>query len=146
MVHHTTFCALGCGNRRKDDKKIIMTFGKDAPESLRALLRSPLPPKESTRVASELVDSYEVLKRCFESAENLRPKDSQEENRATPFDEAKSQAEEAVVSVERRRCIFALDVTSRSCYRRATGTGVFDGEALFQTLQKLSEEMCRPEE
>lgn len=145
LVQHTTFCALGCGNRRKDDKKIVMTFGREASESLRALLRSPLPPKESARVSSELAELFEALKSCYVSIETLRPTDASNES-AIPFTDAKNLAEEAVTSVEKRRCIFALDVCARNCYRRATGSGLFDADSLFQCLQKLAEEMCRPEE
>lgn len=55
-------------------------------------------------------------------------------------------AENALVTAERRRCIFAFDACGRSCAMLASSRGVFDAEALLLCVKKLSEELTRPQQ
>jgi hypothetical protein len=66
-------------------------------------------------------------------------------NQNTPLKNCLLLAEEAVITVERRRCIYAFDVCARSCLRRAVGSGILDGDALLSCVQKLGEDITRPE-
>jgi len=54
-------------------------------------------------------------------------------------------AENAVVTAERRRCIYAFDACGRSSAMNASSRGAFDGEVLLQCVQKLSEVLTRPQ-
>jgi hypothetical protein len=147
MVDHATFCALG-STSRGSGKEVKMTFGQNAPEKLCTLLKSPLPPTQSSKSAKELAELVQVIGESSFSANSLRPSDKDyfETYSLSPLDECKQMAEEAVVTVERRRCIFAFDVCARTCSSRASGSGRFDGDALLTCLRTLSEELTRPEE
>lgn len=152
LVEHATFCALGCSNSNNEDE-LKMTFGVDAERKLQSLLRAPLPPAQSAKCASELADVWEVVHSIAASSETLRPEDDELEGRKfsrrlleEPMAECVAQAEDAVVTVERRRCIYAFDVCARSCAQRASGSGSFDGDALLSCVQKLSEELTRAED
>ena len=69
--------------------------------------------------------------------QDLRPRDASIQD-VFPFTDAKNLAEEAVTSVEKRRCIFALDVCARSCYRRATGSGKYINICAIQNIHSFS--------
>ena len=148
LVDHATFCALGSTSRGSGAKEIKMSFGKKAPEKLRTLLKSPLPPTQSSKCARELADLVLVVGEGSAQANGLKPteKDSIFDYTLSPLDECKQSAEEAVVTVERRRCIFAFDVCARTCSSRASGGGRFDGDALLNCLRTLSEELTRSDE
>jgi hypothetical protein len=148
LVDHATFCALGSSSRNSGSKEIKMSFGKNASERLRTLLKSPLPPTQSSKCARELADLVMVVGEAANQANGLKPteKDSIFDYAFSPLDECKQLAEEAVVTVERRRCIFAFDVCARTCSSRASGSGRFDGDALLSCLRTLSEELTRPDE
>lgn len=148
VVEHATFCALGSSSRGMG-KDIKMSFGRKAPEKLRTLLKSPLPPTQSSKCAKELADLVHVVGESSAATNALRPSEKDnfyETYSLSPLEECKQMAEEAVVTVERRRCIFAFDVCARTCANRASGSGRFDGEALLTCLRTLSEELTRPEE
>lgn len=147
LVEHATFCALGSTNRGSG-KEVKMSFGRKAPEKLRTLLRSPLPPTQSSKCAKELAELVQVVAESSAATNGLRPneKDYFETYALSPLDECKQMAEEAVVTVERRRCIFAFDVCARTCATRASGSGRLDGDALLTCLRTLSEELTRPDE
>jgi len=152
LVEHATFCALGCSNSNNGDE-LKMTFGVDSERRLQSLLRAPLPPAQSAKCASELADVWEVVHSIAASSETLRPEDDELEGRKfnrrlleEPMAECVALAEDAVVTVERRRCIYAFDVCARSCAQRASGSGSFDGDALLSCVQKLSEELTRAED
>jgi len=145
LVDHATFCALGSTSRGSSSKEIKMSFGRKAPDKLRTLLKSPLPPTQSAKCARELADLVGVVGDGSASANGLRPKDYFEYS-LSPLDDCKQVAEEAVITIERRRCIFAFDVCARTCSSRASGSGRLDGEALLSCLRSLSEELTRPEE
>lgn len=147
LVEHATFCALG-STSRGSGKDVTMSFGRNAPEKLRMLLRSPLPPTQSSKCAKELAELVQVVAESSVATNGLRPseKDYFETYALSPLDECKLMAEEAVVTVERRRCIFAFDVCARTCSSRASGSGRLDGDALLACLRTLSEELTRPDE
>jgi hypothetical protein len=143
LVEHTAFCSLG-SNTRTGAKYVEMTFGLNSDEKLRTLLRSPLPPSQSTKVGKELASLVEVLDECSEIVDDLRPES--DTHNVSPFDTIKSLSDSAVITVEKRRCIYAFDVCARACSNRASGSGKFDADALIQCLQNLVEQLTRPEE
>ena len=143
LVEHTAFCSLG-SNTRTGAKYVEMTFGISADEKLRTLLRSPLPPSQSTKVGKELATLVEILDDCSEAIDDLRPENSM--LNLSPLDVCKSLSDSAVITVEKRRCIYAFDVCARACSNRASGSGKFDADALIQCLQNLAEQLTRPEE
>ena len=145
LVEHAAFCALG-STTRSSSKDIVLTFGKDAPEKLRALLRSPLPPSQSTKVAKELAALVEILAECADGTLALRPDRDGSIFKISPLEECRILGDAAVLTIEKRRCIYAFDVCSRACANRASGSGKFDAEALLNCLQTLSEQLTRPEE
>lgn len=147
VVEHATFCALG-STSRGSGKEVKMTFGRKAPEKLRTLLKSPLPPTQSSKCAKGLAELVQVVADASASANGLRPSDKDffETYSLSPLDECKQMSEEAVVTVERRRCIFAFDVCARTCSSRANGSGRLDGDSLLTCLRTLSEELTRPDE
>jgi hypothetical protein len=146
VVEHAAFCGLGSAPRGSG-MEIKMTFGKKAAEKLRALLRSPLPPSQSSRVGKELADMVEVLSQSSVSVDELRPDGLGEPTiKASPLDGCKTLGEQSVMTIERRRCIYAFDICARGCSSRATGSGKFDAEALLTCLKTLSEELSRPDQ
>jgi hypothetical protein len=146
VVEHAAFCGLGSAPRGSG-MDIKMTFGKKSPEKLRALLRSPLPPSQSSRVGKELAEMVEVLAQSSNSVNELRPpQDNDTIFRLSPLDECKTLGEQSVMTIERRRCIYAFDICARGCSSRATGSGKFDAEALLTCLRTLSEELSRPDQ
>ena len=146
LVDHTAFCALGSATRASG-KKVKMSFGSHSPDKLQSLLKSPLPPVQSTQCAKELADLVRTVIESSAGANSLRHASNEHfEYNLSPLDECRVLAEEAVIAVERRRCIFAFDVCARTCSSRASGSGKFDGDALLKCLHTLSEELSRPEE
>lgn len=144
LVEHAAFCALG-SNTRTGAKYIEMTYGQNAEEKLRTLLRSPLPPSQSTKVGKELADLVELLSESSNATDDLRPSTSVM-YKASPLEACQRLGDSTVVTIEKRRCIYAFDVCSRSCSNRASGSGKFDAEALLLCLKNLSEQLSRPEE
>lgn len=146
VVEHAAFCGLGSAPRGSGIE-IKMTFGKKAPEKLRALLRSPLPPSQSARVGKELADMVEILTQSSITVNELRPeREGEAEVKTSPLDGAKALGEQSVITIERRRCIYAFDICARGCSSRATGSGKFDAESLLTCLRTLSEELSRPDQ
>ena len=151
LVEHAAFCGLGSAPRGSG-MDIKMTFGKKSPEKLRALLKSPLPPSQSSRVGKELAAMVSILAQSSMSVNELKPLPGEftmaEKNMYTlsPLDESRTLGEQSVMTIERRRCIYAFDICARGCSSRATGSGKFDADALLTCLKTLSEELTRPEE
>ena len=146
LVEHAAFCGLGSAPRGSG-MDIKMTFGKKSPEKLRALLRSPLPPSQSSRVGKELADMVEVLSQTGTAVNELRPPTEQVTLfQLSPLDESKMLGDQSVMTIERRRCIYAFDICARGCSSRATGSGKFDAEALLTCLKTLSKELTRPDQ
>ena len=151
LVEHAAFCGLGSAPRGSG-MDIKMTFGKKSPEKLRGLLKSPLPPSQSSRVGKELAAMVAVLAQSSITVNELKPLPGEfpitTKNVYTlsPLDESRSLGEQSVMTIERRRCIYAFDICARGCSSRATGSGKFDADALLTCLRTLSEELTRPEE
>ena len=146
LVDHTAFCTLGSAVRTSG-KKVKMSFGSHSPDKLQSILKSPLPPVQSTQCAKELAELVRTVIESSAAANGLRHADNDHfDYNLSPLDECRVLAEEAVITVERRRCIFAFDVCARTCSSRASGSGKFDGDALLKCLHTLSEELYRPEE
>jgi hypothetical protein len=145
LVEHATFCALG-SNNRSGGKEVVVSFGQDAPEKLSTLLRSPLPPSQSSKVGTELAELVEILSQNSGGANALRPDGDASVFRLSPLDECKAIGDYAVVIIEKRRCIYAFDVCARVCANKASGSGKFDADALLSCLQNLSEQLSCPEE
>lgn len=144
LVEHAAFCALG-SNTRSGSKDVTMTFGQAVPDKLRNLLRSPLPPSQSTKVGKELAALVEILSDSSADASSLRGDRDTTAFQISPLDECKVLGDSAVITIEKRRCIYAFDVCSRACSNRASGSGRFDADALVNCLQNLSEQLSRPE-
>lgn len=151
LVEHAAFCGLGSAPRGSGID-IKMTFGKKSPEKLRALLKSPLPPSQSSRVGKELAAMVAVLGQSSMTVNELKPLPGEmsitTKNVYTlsPLDESRTLGEQSVMTIERRRCIYAFDICARGCSSRATGSGKFDADALLTCLRTLSKELTRPEE
>lgn len=143
LVEHAAFCSLG-SNTRTGAKYVEMSFGQNSDDKLRTLLRSPLPPSQSTKVGKELAALVELLEECASGVDDLRQDSAL--SQMSPLDASKSLGDSAVVTIEKRRCIYAFDVCSRACSNRASGSGKFDADALLNCLQNLAEQLSRPEE
>lgn len=146
VVEHAAYCGLGSAPRGSG-MEIRPTFGRNAPDKLRALLKSPLPPSQSSRVGKELAAMVEVLSQSSGTVSELRPvRDGESLVKTSPLDGCKTMGEQSVMTIERRRCIYAFDICARGCSSRATGSGKFDADALLSCLKTLSEELSRPEQ
>ena len=146
IVDHATFCSLGSAPRGSG-MDVKLTFGKKAPEKLKALLRSPLPPSQSARVGKELAEMVEILNESSNAVSELRPtSDAMSIAQLSPLDNSKILGEQAVMTIEKRRCIYAFDICARTCSTRASGSGKFDADSLISCLKVLSEELTRPDQ
>lgn len=143
LVEHAAFCSLG-SNTRTGAKYVEMSFGQNSDDKLRTLLRSPLPPSQSTKVGKELAALVELLAECSSGVDDLRSESAL--LLPSPLDASKSLGDSAVVTIEKRRCIYAFDVCSRACSNRASGSGKFDADALLNCLQNLAEQLSCPDE
>lgn len=144
LVEHATFCAIG-SNTRAGAKDVRMTFGQNAPDKLHALLRSPLPPSQSTKVGKELAAMVELLSESSVGARSLQIGD-RPSSQLSLLDDCKAIGASAVVTIEKRRCIYAFDVCARACSNRASGSGKFDTDSLLNCLKNLSEQLSRPDQ
>jgi hypothetical protein len=149
LIEHTAFCGLGSAPRGSG-MDIKMTFGKKSPDKLRALLKSPLPPSQSSRVGKELAAMVEVLATSSITLNELKPLPGEPTRgniyTMSPLDDSRTLGEQSVMTIERRRCIYAFDICARGCSSRATGSGKFDADALLACLKTLSEELTRPDQ
>jgi len=159
LVEHSAFCALGYSEESHETRP---TYGmKDTDERLQKIISSPLPAVQSSRCATELARLADVVQSVANSALSLRPSENDYDfgpskiSKTSHFQRGAAMEstlekisllmEETVVVIERRKCIFACDQCMRSCSMRASGSGVFDGNAVVSCVQKLSEELTRPE-
>lgn len=145
LLEHAAFCALG-STTRSGGKELTMTFGKNANDKLRAILRSPLPPAQSNKVGKEIADLVEIISQNSGGANSLRPDSNTSMFQLSPLDECKTFAESAVITIEKRRCIYAFDVCARAGANRASGSGKFDADALLNCLRNLTEQLSRPDQ
>ena len=145
LIEHATFCSIG-SNNRAGGLTIVETFGEESDEKLRQLLKSPLPPSQSAKVGTELAELVETISDNSVNANELRPDANSSTYSLEPLGECKKMGDSAVVTIEKRRSIYAFDVCARSCSNRATGSGKFEAETLVNTLQTLSDQLTRPDE
>ncbi len=152
LCEHVAFCALGCFNT-DDEQELNATYGTKAEEKLQKLIKSPLPALQTSKCAVEIADLTDIVSSVVESALILRPTEDDYFNGFTrqrvamdsALEEVSSSIEDILVTIERRKCIYAFDQCSRMCSQRASGSGIFDGNAIVSCLQNLSEELTRPE-
>ena len=64
----------------------------------------------------------------------------------SPLERCSQLTNDAVVMIEQRVCIYSFDACARKCSISASGSGVFDGDALLQCVQKLSDDLTRSDE
>jgi hypothetical protein len=145
LAEHAAFCALG-SNNRSGGKEVTMTFGDRSNEKLKALLRSPLPPSQSTKVGQELADLVEIVSDGANAVNALRPEVEESVFQLSPLDECRSICDFSVVIIEKRRCIYAFDTCARACAHRSSGSGRFDVDALVNVLRNLFDHLSRPSE
>lgn len=145
LVEHVAFCSLGCANQASG-YKISATYGKGSAERLRTILKSPLPPTQTAKCALDLAELAEVI---HESNEAVFTGDDGEGNKVThhsPLERCYQITNEALIMIEQRVCIYSFDACARKCSISASGSGVFDGDALLQCVQKLSDDLTRSDE
>ena len=145
LVEHVAFCSLGCANQASE-YKITPTYGNESPERLRSILKSPLPPTQTAKCAQDLTDLAELI---GESKETIFTSNDGEGNKATqnsPLERCYQMINEAVGMIEQRVCIYSFDACARKCSISATGSGTFEGDALLQCVQKLSDDLTRSDE
>lgn len=156
LVEHGAFCALGCFNG-DEGQELQITYGTDAMDRLQKLIQSPLPALQTSKCAAELAELADIVESVADSALTLRPSESDYYNGYSKSPQYKRTAmesdleavaslvEELVITIERRKCIYAFDQCARTNSQRASGSGVFDGHAIVKCVQTLSEELTRPE-
>lgn len=126
-----------------------------------------MPPRESSRCASELVGLVEIVKSCVNTIRSLKdsPDDDTNDNKipappnylvnspggiaisaGEPLSDSVFTTEKAVVTMEKRRCIYAFHVCAKNSGRKASGSGIFDGDALTECVHNLSQVLSRPED
>jgi hypothetical protein len=157
LVEHGAFVALGTG----EGQNTKPTYGtRGVEERLQKLIVSPLPAAQSSKCASELAQLAEVVETVANSAHALRPSEHdygfgpdsvskashyQRAAMETALDKIVTLMEQTVITMERRKCIYAFDLCNRACSMRASGSGIFDASSVIECVQKLSEELTRPE-
>mgnify|MGYP000641300515 CR=1 FL=1 len=143
LEEHVAYCSLGCANQGSK-YKISATFGRGSAERLRAILKSPLPPTQTAKCALDLAELSAAIEDAIASLG-----DDVEGTKViyrSPFEKSAKLTNEAVVMIEQRVCIYSFDACSRKCSISASGSGVFDGDALLQCVQKLSDDLTRSDE
>lgn len=156
LVEHGAFCSLG--SFVADDAQVLrQTYGSEAPEKLLKLITSPLAAYQSSKCASEFATLTAIVLSISESVLDLRPSDSEyyttfgrdEHYKRTELEsdleETMVLAENSLVTIERRKCIYALDQCAKTCAMRSSGSGIFDGNAILACIRQLSAELTRPE-
>ena len=145
LVEHVAFCSLGCANQASG-YKITATYGKGSAERLRTILKSPLPPTQTAKCALDLAELAEVI---HESNEAVFTGDDGEGNKVThhsPLERCYQITHEALILIEQRVCIYSFDACARKCSISASGSGVFDGDALLLCVQKLADDLTHSDE
>lgn len=149
LVEHIAFTSLGCANQGFDCK-VSATFGKGSPERIRIVLRSPLPPSQTSKVAPDLAELAEALQSSQEVMLTIKSLGDDGEGTKSehelPLEKALQLTNSALVMIEQRVCIYSFDACARKCYIGASGSGIFDGDSLLQCVQKLSDDLTRSDE
>jgi len=156
LLEHGAFCALGCFNG-DEGQELNATYGKDSVDRLQKIIQSPLPALQTSKCATELAELADIVHSVSNSAIVLQPTESDYYNgfaRSSQYKRPDIESslekvallvEELVVTIERRKCIYAFDQCARNNAQRASGSGIFDGSEIISCVQKLSEELTRPE-
>lgn len=154
LVEHGAFCALGSFNGNEGNE-LRATYGNEAP--FQKHVQAPLPATQTSKCATELAELADIVQSIAETAINLRPTESDYYNgfvKNAQYNRSESESvleklavlvEDFVVTIERRKCIYAFDQCARSNSQRASGSGAFDGSAIIACVQKLGEQLTRPE-
>ena len=147
LVDHVAYCSLGCANQGSK-VKIVPTFGRGSADRLRAILKSPLPPTQTSKCALDLAELSEAIQDANEAMFAIRSlsDDGNKSKDQTPLERCAKMTSDAVVMIEQRVCIYSFDACARKCSISASGSGVFDGDALLQCVQKLSDDLTRSDE
>jgi len=148
LVEHVAYCSLGCANQGSK-YKISATFGRASAERLRSILKSPLPPTQTSKCALDLAELAEAINTANEAMFTIRSLDSNgdlKKEYTSPLEKSLKLTNDAVMMIEARVCIYSFDACARKCSISASGSGVFDGDALLQCVQKLSDDLTRSEE
>lgn len=156
LVEHGAFCALGCFNS-DEGQELKSTYGANAIERLQKLIQSPLPSLQTSKCAAEFAEFADIVESVAKSAHALRPTENDyysgfaepsQYNRSdieSALDDVSNLVADLVITIERRKCIYAFDQCARTNSQRASGSGLFDGKAIVSCVQTLSEEITRPE-
>lgn len=149
LHEHAAFCALGCSNQGSA-YKIGATFGRNSAERLKTILQSPLPPTQTAKCALELAVLAEAIQEANDAMISLKPmsdeKTESKKNYKSPLEKCFAVASDTVVMIERRVCIYSFDACSRKLSTNASGNGTFDGASLLACVQKLADDLTRPDE
>jgi len=152
LHEHAAFCALGVSNQGSA-YKIGATFGRSSAERLRAILQSPLPPTQTAKCALELAVLAEAIQEANDAMISIRPETNNEKAGSkkmksyhSPLEKCYALASDVVVMIERRVCIYSFDACSRKLAANASGNGTFDGASFLACVQKLSDDLTRPDE
>jgi len=151
LHEHAAFCALGVSNQGSA-YKIGATFGRSSAERLRTILQSPLPPTQTAKCALELAVLTEAIQEANDAMISIRPMkdikkaESKKKSYKSPLEKCHTLASDVVVMIERRVCIYSFDACSRKLSANASGNGTFDGASLLACVQKLSDDLTRPDE
>jgi hypothetical protein len=149
LHEHAAFCALGCSNQGSA-YKIGATFGRSSADRLKTILQSPLPPTQTAKCALELAVLAEAIQEANDAMISIRPtndeKAESKKNYKSPLEKCYGLASDTVVMIERRVCIYSFDACSRKLSTNASGNGTFDGASLLACVQKLSDDLTRPDE
>ena len=146
LVEHVAFCSLGCANQGSR-YKITSTFGRGSADRLRSILKSPLPATQTAKCALDLAELAEAIQEANEAMASIRPPGKEDsKSHKSPLERASDLTNDAVIMIERRVCIYSFDSCARKCSISASGSGLFDGDALLQCVQKLSDDITRSDE
>lgn len=156
VVEHGAFCSLG-SFITDDAQDLKQTYGSKAPEKLLNLITSPLAEYQTSKCASEFANLTAIVLSVSEAVLDLRPSDSEyyttfgrdEHYKRTEFEsnleETMVLTENFLITIERRKCVYALDQCAKNCAMRSSGSGIFDGDAILACIRQLSEELTRAE-
>jgi len=152
LVGHATFCALG-SNINDESVDLKKSFGSDFDVRLQNVIRFPPTPSQSVKCAVELATLFDVVDQVAVSCRGLYPTDNESGQGgrlslvlSPVLEDCVALTGNALIAIERRRCKHVFEVCARNCVIRASGSGIVDADALLSCLQKLSEELTRPEQ
>jgi hypothetical protein len=156
VLEHGAFCSLG-SFLADDTQDLKQTYGSKAPENLLKLITSPLAAYHTSKCASEFANLTAIVLSISEAVLDLRPSDSEyyttfgrdEHYKRTEFEsnleETMVLAEKLLITIEKRKCIYALDQCAKTCAMRSSGSGIFDSNEILACIRQLGDELTRAE-